>query len=138
MTTQSEGGKINRTGRPSLRNLAEFNWGRALRATALLASMMALCAQGARAQDDELFTDGSGKGFTPQSGPTCSGGTAVDDGSIEQGYRLAAADARVVQRLTPPSYPAKLTRVCACWLSNDDNVSASFNFLIYDDDGPSG
>src|SRR6185295_10362186 len=51
MTTQSEGGKINRTGRLSLRNLAEFNWGRALRAAALLGLTLGLFAQGARAQD---------------------------------------------------------------------------------------
>ncbi len=71
-------------------------------------------------------------------GPTCSGGTSVDDGSIDQGYRTAAPDVRMVQRLLPANYPSTLSRVCACWLTGTDPAAMAFNFVIYGDDGPEG
>lgn len=76
--------------------------------------------------------------LSAKSGPRCTEGTALDDGRFESGYRIPfASDARFVQRLTPPQYPSLVSRVCVCWLNNDP-ASMGFNFLIYDDDGPSG
>ncbi len=80
--------------------------------------------------------------FGPQligkAGPQCSGGAAVDDGSMENGYRIPfASDARFVQRLTPTTYPSLVSRLCVCW-ENSDPASMGFNFLVYADDGPSG
>lgn len=72
-----------------------------------------------------------------KAGPQCSGGTQVDDGTMENGYRIPfSSDARFVQALTPPFYPAKLTRLCACWAGGLDAVNAGFSFLVYDDNGP--
>ncbi len=107
---------------------------------AVLAMVLVPTCLSAQAEVDQRTSLGSG-GTTlwPQAGPTCSGGTALDDGSFENGYRTAfATDARFVQRLTPPSYPSGLERVCACWATGLDPAVMAFNFLIYDDDGPSG
>jgi hypothetical protein len=91
----------------------------------------------AQVEVDQWKNLGRGTTLWPQVGPTCSGGTALD-GSLENGYRaLSTADARFVQRLTPPTYPSGLTRVCACWIGRDP-IDMPFNFLIYDDDGQGG
>lgn len=93
----------------------------------------------AQAEVDQLTSLGSGTTLWPQAGPTCSGGTALDDGTLENGYRTPfATDARFVQRLTPPSYPSGLTRVCGCWKTGLNAAAMPFNFVIYDDDGVGG
>ncbi len=133
-------GKNDRIRSTDSKNLAESSKRKALCATAMLGLSMLLVTQSVQGQDEpELLTDlRGGSPFEPQVGPTCSGGTAVDDGSIEQGYRIGASDVRLVQRLTPPNYPATLSRVCTCWLTGSDASSMAFNFLIYGDDGPGG
>lgn len=135
-------GKNDRSGSQSPKNLAELSQRSARRASTLLGLGVAilLSAQGLEAQNDAVrFSDlRGGSPYLPQVGPMCSGGVAADDGSIEQGYRVGAPDVRLVQRLIPPSYPSTLSRVCACWLTGSDPSSMSFNFLIYDDDGPGG
>lgn len=83
------------------------------------------------------------RGTSPRSifeaaGASCTGGVAKDDGSFENGFRIAfASDARYVQLLTPPEYPSLLTRACVCW-KNVDPESMNFAFVVYDDDGPGG
>lgn len=134
-------GKNDHSGSPSPKNLAELQRS-TRRAWTLLGFglVILLSSQGLRAQNDAFrFTDlRGGSAYLPQAGPTCSGGVAADDGTIEEGYRVAAPDVRLVQRLSPPSYPSTLSRVCACWLTGNSPGAMSFNFIIYDDDGPNG
>ncbi len=110
------------------------------RLLALTSITMLLFSLGARGQgaEEPFATFSGGFPFEPQIGPTCSGGIAVDDGSIEQGYRIGATDVRLVQRLTPLTHPATVSRVCTCWLTDSDASSTTFTFLIYDDNGPGG
>ncbi len=134
-------GKNDHSGSPSQKNLAEFSQRSTRPAFTLfgLGVAILLSSTGVYAQSAFRFTDlRGGSPYLPQAGPTCSGGVAADDGSIEEGYRVAAPDIRVVQRLAPPSYPSTLSRVCACWLTGSSPSAMSFNFLIYDDDGPNG
>ncbi len=135
-------GKNLHSGSPSPKILAEFSQRPTRRVSALLGLGVAilLSATGVQAQNDGFrFSDlRRGSPYLPQSGPTCSGGVAADDGSIEEGYRVGASDVRLVQRLIPPSYPSTLSRICACWLTGTDPSSMSFNFMVYDDDGPGG
>lgn len=131
--------KNDRFGIHSPENLVECSKRPAV-ATVCLGLTMLLVSLGSRAQDgaEPFATLSGGSLFEPQVGPTCSGGVAVDDGSIEQGYRIGASDVRLVQRLTPLAYPSTLSRVCACWLTGTDPSAMTFSFLIYDDDGPGG
>ncbi|HEV7667198.1 MAG TPA: hypothetical protein VGS22_01660 [Thermoanaerobaculia bacterium] len=93
---------------------------------------------GAQAEVDRMNVSGNRSVLWPQAGPTCTAGTALDDGTFESGYRIpSAADVRFVQRLTPSEYPASLTRVCACWKVPAPDAMP-FTFLIYDDNGPEG
>src|SRR5687767_12052464 len=75
----------------------------------------------------------------PLSGPTCDGGTWLDDGSVETGYRIPfASDARIVQFLRPPQYPATLTRLCGCFLTADWRGNIGFSLVVHDDNGIAG
>ncbi|HXU31707.1 MAG TPA: hypothetical protein VN851_14125 [Thermoanaerobaculia bacterium] len=135
-------GKNDRSGSPSPQSLAEFSQRSTPRALTLLGLGVAilLSSTGVFAQTNVFrFSDlQGGSPIEPQAGPTCSGGSAADDGSIEEGYRVGAPDVRIVQRLLPPNYPSILSRVCTCWLTGTDPSAMSFNFMVYDDDGPSG
>lgn len=107
--------------------------------SAILAVFLIPSCLSAQAEIDQLMSLGGGTTLWPQAGPTCSGGTALDDGTFENGYRTAfAADVRFVQRLTPTSYPSSLARVCACWNTGLNPATMPFNFVVYDDDGPNG
>jgi|SRR5215210_77992 len=76
--------------------------------------------------------------FAP-SGPACTGGIQVDDGSFETGYFVSGSDSRIVQRLTPAEYPSLLTRACICWIAGGPGTSnLSYNLLVYDDNGTGG
>jgi len=107
-----------------------------------------------------LFTAGSVSGASPESvkkmselgKPTfmwnkakdtasecTAGGVIRDDGTFEDGVRVPfVSDARFVQLLIPPSYPALLDRVCVCWDSSASLSSLSYNLLAYDDNGNNG
>jgi len=69
----------------------------------------------------------------------CTGGTAVDGGTFDNGYRVPfATDARFVQLLTPPSAPALLQSACVCWESGLNGAAMNFQFVFYDTSGVSG
>ncbi len=110
--------------------------------SSLIAAVAIFCSPALFAAQDPasfLFTDTHrSTPYLPQSGPACIGGVAADDGTVEEGYRVGAPDVRLVQRLTPTSYPSTLSRVCVCWLTGSDPSTMSFNFIVYDDDGPGG
>lgn len=69
----------------------------------------------------------------------CSTGAIVDDGSYENGYRIAFAplDTRFVQLLRPSSYPTLLSQICACF-ETDQPAAAGISFVVYDATGPGG
>jgi hypothetical protein len=76
--------------------------------------------------------------FAP-AGPSCSGGVQVDDGSYETGYFVSGSGSQIVQRLTPPEYPARLTRACLCWIAGTSaTTTLSYNLVVYDDNGTGG
>ena len=63
---------------------------------------------------------------------------AKHTGSYETAYRCTlASDCRVVQRLAPLAVPSLLSKVCVCWQSAGDS-SATYELLVYDDDGLGG
>jgi hypothetical protein len=69
----------------------------------------------------------------------CSDGVRRDDGSFENGYRIAlASDVRYVQRLTPPSYPSRLDRICVAFAATEAPESMPVNLIVYDDNGAGG
>lgn len=74
------------------------------------------------------------------AGPACVDGSRLDDGTFESGYRIPfASTAQFVQRLTPPTYPATLKKVCACFTRDTNGASTlGFSVVVYDDDGPGG
>lgn len=73
------------------------------------------------------------------SGPACTGGVQVDDGTFETGYFVNGSDSQIVQRLTPPQYPSRLTRACVCWIAGSPATTLlSYNLVVYDDNGAGG
>jgi hypothetical protein len=94
-----------------------------------------------RADTIERLSDlwGYPPGASAKAGPQCSGGTALDDGSLEDGVRTPfATDARYVQRFTPTGYPATVNQICVCWKTGLDPATMGFSVVAYDDDGPGG
>jgi len=92
-------------------------------------------------EETSLLSDllGEDASAAPQAGPACSGGLILDDGSFENGLRIAfASDARMVQKFTPASYPALVNRVCTCWKTGLNGGSIGFSFVFYDDNGVGG
>jgi hypothetical protein len=126
------------------RQYAEKGW-TFMRTTRFLALsiLSAFAAAGAGAQTspsppviESLQTPGS---IFAAAGPACTGGVQVDDGTFETGYFVSGSDSQIVQRLTPPQYPSRLTRACICWIAgNPATTLLSYNLVIYDDNGANG
>jgi hypothetical protein len=97
-----------------------------------------ICATAIQPDDKQMSELGPGVSITPQ-GNSCGGGVAWDDGSFENGYRIAnAPDTRFVQLLTPTSYPSLLSQVCACFDTFPGSDSFNISFVLYDNSGPGG
>jgi len=74
----------------------------------------------------------------PPNGDLCPGGVAVDDGTFEDGYKVAlTTNARMVQLLQPPAAGALLTKACVCWKSLE-LPTLNYNLVVYNNDGPDG
>lgn len=85
------------------------------------------------------FVDGSEAAAL--GGDDCTGGIVADDGTGEQGVTIVGtASGVVVDRVTPPSYPYRLTRACVCWFHQNQigDTTVEFDLAVYDDDGPGG
>lgn len=69
----------------------------------------------------------------------CSGGTIADDGSFENGYRIAlVSSSTFVQRVTPVAYPALLNQICVCWSAAESGDVAPVTLVAYDTSGAGG
>ncbi len=64
-----------------------------------------------------------------------------DDGQGENGYGFntgVATEGRMVDKFTPPAYPATVSTVCISFITNNSVSEMDFEILFYDDTGPGG
>lgn len=63
-----------------------------------------------------------------------------DDGEAENGYgwNASANVGRYAEKYTPTLYPAKITTVCAAFITNAGVASFNADIVVYDDDGANG
>ncbi len=110
-----------------------------MRTLALFVVSASISVAGASAQEEvSSVLEAGAPTLVFEGWAQCDGGVQLDDGTLENGYRIAfASNATYVQRLTPPGYPASLTRMCLCWKTIAGDL-LPFSFVVYDDDGPSG
>src|SRR4051794_33569918 len=88
----------------------------------------------------QSFFDPLASAATTPTGDLCTGGVAVDDGSYEDGFGVPilqiGTESILVQRLTPQSYPAQLTKACICWrVSGSGGGHLAYHVMAYAD-GP--
>jgi hypothetical protein len=117
----------------------EENW---MKRTVGLPILLFFAAVGAWAVDPTARLSelpGFSPGISQRVGPQCTGGTILDDGSMENGLRSPfVSDVRFVQRFTPAAYPTVLSQVCVCWKSGLLPAAMPFALAVYDDNGAGG
>lgn len=67
----------------------------------------------------------------------CTQAGPHDDGTFENAYGWSEADT-LVERYTPPAYPALYTGVCVAWTRSGGDQALDYDVVFMDDDGAGG